>query len=323
MASNMGEKLTRLRDFLLRKKLFSGSLLVLLIALLGSVSWAYFTNKLPFPSFQSVKGLSRSTIPEVNAPTIINGELILPKPEDAPTNTLAQFGENSRLAVENAILMPIREQDKLVAIRMLGEMRNRGQETIDGVSPIVRFFDASGKVVGQKLAEPSDAFKFFSLESGGKTIYDFTVKDPPESEKIEIMVNVSSSTASAAFEPLKIASRSMEIKTANTQGSPQSTSSDSASASDSASQQVEYFIVSGSVFNTESDPYSEITIYSWAKAEDGRVLAFEKQEFKNDLLISGNQLDFKITLLPLRLDSKMQTYEIAAWGKRYKLDLPH
>jgi DUF971 family protein len=136
-----------------------------------------------------------------------------------------------------------------------------------------------------------------------------TVDSPPAADRLEIVLNVSSATEAASFDELKIASRSMEVKTATYQGE----------ATESGGEKVEYYSVAGSVVNILSDPVSDITIYSWARNKEGKVFAFNRQDFKNDLLMAGDKIDFRILLLPLKIEGEFDSYEVAAWGKRYRL----
>ncbi len=252
---------------------------------------------------------------EVAQPTIVNGELVLPKEVSlGQSGGLGQLAQNNRLVVNSAILSPVYDQQqKLTGIRILGEVTNIGTKVIDGVSPVVRFFSDQGVSVGQKVGVLSSGYRFFSLEPGARSVYDVTVDNPPTSDRLEIVMNATSATSSALFEPMKIASRSVEVKTAKRQID--------ASASAELPSSVEYFTVSGSVVNIASDPFSEITVYAWAKGTDGKILSFATQEFRNDLLNPSDKLDFRITLLPFREGISYDTTEIAAWGKRYKLNL--
>ncbi len=249
---------------------------------------------------------------EVSLPTIINGELVLPKvttDSSLPQNALAN---QPRIGVVSANLIAIAGQDQqITGIRILGEMVGLGTKVVTEVSPVIRFFDANGAVLGQKIGHYSSGWNFFGLGNGEKSVYDVTVDNPPQADKLEIVLNAATASDSAIFDQLKIASRSLEVKTANYQGE----------ATDSASESVEYYSVSGAVVNTLTDPISEISIYAWGRDKEGKVFAFSRQDFKNDLLIAGDKIDFKITLLPLKSNEVYDSYEVAAWGKRYQLNL--
>lgn len=266
-----------------------------------------FRGKLLGP-FQGKEAVSGTT--DVTVPTIINGELVLPKL--ATGSAAAVLGGKARLGVVSANLIGIQDQSgKLSAIRILGEVSNIGEKMVDGISPVVRFLDSNGRTVGQKIGRLSSGWDFFGVAPTEKTLYDVTVDNPPQADRLEIVLNASSATEAAVFDQLKIASRSMEVKTATYEGN----------ASESAGEKVEYYSVSGSVVNILSDPVSDIAIYSWARDKEGKVFAFGRQDFKNDLLAAGEKLDFRILLLPLKTGETYDSYEIAAWGKRYRLNL--
>ncbi len=261
---------------------------------------------------RSRKGGTVSGTTDVAIPTIVNGELVLPKLATGSA-AVSALGGKVRLGIISANLIGIADQQtqKLSAIRILGEVSNIGERIVDGLSPVVRFIDKDGKTVGQKIGRLSTGWDFFGVNSGEKTLYDVTVDSPPDADKLEIVLNASSATDSALFDQLKIASRSMEVKTATYQGN----------ASDSAGQKVEYYSVTGSVVNTTSDAVSDIAIYSWARDREGKVFAFNRQDFKNDLLAAGDKINFRILLLPLKNAEIYDSYEVAAWGKRYRLNL--
>lgn len=250
----------------------------------------------------------KDAVIDVSVPTIINGQLVLPKiatESDLTEQSTVNLGKRANLGVISANLVPIVDQQKLTGLRILGEMANIGEQTVIGISPVIRFFDVDGKTLAQKIGRISGTWNFFGLSPQEKTLYDITVDNPPQAEKLEIVLNVSSASDSAIFEELKLASRGAEIKT----------------ASDSAGQVVEYYSVSGQVVNTLEDPVSDIAIYAWVRNKEGKVFSFNRQDFKNDLLTPGNKIDFKITLLPFKNNETMDSYEVAAWGKRYRLNL--
>jgi len=260
-----------------------------------------FVNK-EIPLNQSVK------LPDVTLPMIdIDGQLRV------PTGTFsAQKGiMNSipKLVVISASLVGVYDKDKMTGVRILGEIINLGGGFVESVDPIIRFYDAKGKLIAQKIGKFTSGFDFKEIPSQEKTVYDVTIDSPPPSDRLEIVFNVSSSSHSASLLPLKIASKSMELKTTNV----------TSEASDSAAQKVDYYTISGKVVNTFSNLISDIVIYAWGRDVSGRVFAFGRADFKNDLLSPSDKVDFKIIMLPIRTDQKIDSYEIAAWGKEYKL----
>lgn len=273
---------------------------------------------------------------DVAVPTIINGDLILPKVgtlggELSPgTNNFAP----GKLGVISALLIPITSQQQggqpqLTGIQVIGETVNLGSEVVSQISPVIRFYDADGKLIGQKVGRLSDGWDFFGVSSNETTLYNVTVDKPPQADKLEIVLNAAAATTSAIYDELKIASRSVEIKTATYQGPVQNQeSSTSSGATESGTtttspntQSVQYYTVTGGIINTLSDPISDISVYSWIKDAQNKVFAYSRQDFKNDLLMPGDKVDFRINLLPLKDGESYAAYEVAAWGKRYKLNL--
>lgn len=253
--------------------------------------------------FQNKKTVS-GTI-NVTIPTIIDGELVLPKVA-TPAATVAP---KSGLGVVSANIIGIYSEEKLSGIRIIGETLAYGEKTAAQFSSVVKFLDVNGKILAQKIAHLTSGFEFFGLRPGEKSYYDVTVDSPPTADRLEVALNPVYADKELDLYSLKIASSSVETKFADY----------SSGASGSASSKVAYYLVSGAVENSLSDPVVDITIYSWAKDKDGRVFAFARQDFKNDLLPAGEKIDFKLILLPMRLDFKFDSFETAAWGKRYKL----
>lgn len=268
---------------------------------------------------------------EVLVPTIVNGELVLPKVVgDMDSGNSGSLTFLSRLGVISANLIGVYDQQKqqLAAIRIIGEAANLGRQTVSSISPVIRFYDASGKSVSQKLGKLSSGYDFLGISPNDKSYYDVTVDEPPASDKLEIVLNTLSATDSAIVEPLKIASRSIELKLARYQNSspPQAveSGSESASATPSAAppqEEVQYFTVTGSVINIFPNPVSDISIYAWVKDKENKVYSFARQDFKNDLLMSSDKIEFRLNLLPLKNGEIYDSYEVAAWGKQYRLGL--
>ncbi len=268
-------------------------------------------------------------LPDVKVPTIVDGELVLP--EVSKGEELGLFGNKSgasRLALVSANLTAVTDEkgQKIVGFRVTGEVRNIGTQIVTDFSPRVRFFDSNGQVVGQKIGRKTPGYRFFGLRPDAQTYYDVIVEDPPESERLEVVFNVASSSASLEFEELKIASRSVEVKKAQRQAprrAPETTGTESAAATQAAQvtmegNEVEYYTVTGAIINTFTEPLTEMTVYTWVKDTENKVISFAKQDFLNDLLSVGEKLDFRMTLVPMRPGVEMVSYEIAAWGKQYK-----
>lgn len=289
-----------------RKQIFLGAAVLLLV--LGSAGFL-FRGKIQ-NYFRSQ--VAKPSVPEVTVPTIINGELVLPKISTASAD---QPASKERLGVASANLVGVfAEQQgtsspKLTGIRVIGEAVNLGAKIVNGLSPVVKFVDKDDKVIAQKIARPTSGFTFFDLPAGDKTLYDVTVDDPPPSDRLEIVLNPASFADKAVYEPLKIASRSMEIKYTDYQ--PQGT--------ESAAQKITYYNISGAVVNPYETPVTEISIFAWVKDKEGKVFSFSRQDFKNDLAPPNDKIDFKLLLLPIQFDKQSDSYEVAAWAKKYQL----
>ncbi len=290
----MKDKLQKLKIYLIPA--FFG---IVLLSLLGGYIFINFNRK---------KEVSSTRLPEVVLPMIgPNGELVLSQASISGQKNKSLV--SPRLGVVSANLAAIFDKEKMTGVRIIGEATNIGDSYIDSVDPLVRFYDAKQNMIAQKIAKFSTGFDFKEVPPREKVLYDVTVDSPPPSERIEIVFNVVSSTDSAKFLPLKIASRSMEMKFAEVQ---------SEEASGSA-QKVEYYTVSGKVVNIFNNLISDITVYAWGKDISGRVFVFGRADFKNDLLSPSDKVDFKIIMLPIQANQKLESYEVSAWGKEYHL----
>ncbi len=330
-------------SFLKTRALLVVGLLILLI----SVSAYFFWPK------TSKGAASGQTIEKVTSPAIVNGELVLPKVYSGGV-----LDSKSKIYVMSAFLVGVFEEPKtgqtnpfgaaqpaeppkLVGIRILGEISNASKKIVKEVSPVVRFYNDKDKLIAQKIGRLTPGFDFFSFKPGSKTVYDILVEDPPKSDKLEILINSAKEEKTPSFESLKIQNGKIEVKTAKYQqqaaGSEQLAVSDSTESGEAtgsaeatpsatpkptpteAPTEVEYYTISGSVVNNLVDSVSDVAIYAWVKNSEGKVFSFGRYDFKSDLLSPKKQVNFKINLLPFKTSEKMQSYEIAAFGKRYKL----
>ncbi len=262
--------------------------------------------------FNSVSNPIKNTPPasskDAVLPTIVNGQLVLPKEQSnlsvAQTTFLKQDKVPLIVLSASVVGQKAQQGDKLDSIRIFGETANKGQETVSHLQPVVKFIDTGGNLVGQKIGKYSADFEFFPLHPGETTLYDVAVDTPPNADKVEIILGGETASPSAGVQELKIESRDFEVKTAS---------------NSATGEQVQYYNVSGKVVNTFTDYLTEITIVSWVKDKEGKVFAINKQQFKNDLLPASERLPFKFVILPIRLGSTYDTYEIGAWGKEFKL----
>lgn len=290
----MKDKLQRVKIYLIPT--FFGAIFVLII------SYLVFIN------FRKEKLGAPTKLPEVTLPTIgPGGDLILTQ-----ASVSGKTGKSivpSKLGVVSANLAAIFDKEKMTGVRILGEVVNLGEDYIDSVDPVVRFYDTNQVMISQKIARFSQGFDFKEVSPKDKVVYDVTINNPPTSDRLEIVFNVVSSTDSAKFLSLKIASRSMELKTTEVQSQESSGSA----------QNIDYYTVSGKVVNTYENLLSDITIYAWGKDISGKVFVFGRADFKNDLLNPSDKVDFKIIMLPIQANQKLESYEIFAWGKEYHL----
>lgn len=235
----------------------------------------------------------------VNLPTIINGELYVPSSTiSAKTSNIST---NSKIGVVSINLAAITSQDgQITGIRAVGEVVNKEHNFINEMIPIAKFIDNQGNIISQKIGRLNANFRFPSIPENGKSAYDVVFEYPPVSEKIELFFNVASASSFPEFVPLKIASRSMEIKSVDNEG-----------------KKIDYYIISGNVVNPYESSISDISVISYTKDKEDKIYSLGNTNFKNDLLSKDQKIDFKIPLIPFRTDFIYESYEIFAWGKYY------
>lgn len=272
-------------------------------------------------------------LPDIAVPTIVNGELLIPTGTDLNLNVTSPGGLSKnafgpQLFVVSANLIGIYSQNNnasqseqvisegseaaqlvqqpqvtLSGIRILGEMRNGGSKIIGSFTPVVRFIDKDGAILGQKIGENSANFDFFGLDPADIQLYDITVSDPPaNSDRVEVVLK-GEENSNFSKVMLKIASRSAQPKTVQTQ----------------SGQPATVHTVSGRVVNSLPVSVSDISIIAWVKDQDGKVYGLGRQDFKSDLIGPNEEIPFKIMVLPAKLDSEFDSFEVRAWGKEYRL----
>ncbi len=250
--------------------------------------------------------------PEVSIPTIVNGELVLPKiGEDlklsgsAPTDL---GSVNSYLSVLSVNLVGIYSADPqssgssvLSGVRILGEAKNMGNGVVTGILPVARFIGADGTTIAQKLPRNSTGYDFYPLDSDEPMVYDLTVDGVPPADRLELVLNTQTASDDGMV-PLKIASKSATPSSVSANG-----------------QNYEVYTLAGSVVNTRDLPVSDIAILGWVKDKDGKVYGVGRQDFPSDLISPGEKIDFKILVLPVKGGESLDSFAIRAWGKEYHL----
>ncbi len=278
-----------------------GILIVLILtgAAAGGVIWKKGQER------KTTEGLPAGR--QVVVPTIVNGELILPQGVKVGLETAAQAGKNiseQRVYVLSANLVGVFDKEgKLTGVRALGEIKNITGKRIEGVVPVVRFMDKDGKVLAQKIGRNNDSFDFFGLEDGETAVYDVIADEPPaDSDRIEVVFQAQENAAAKGKTALKIVNRGITPQEVQTQDG----------------KKTQVFTISGKVFNSEELAVTEITVLAYVKDKEGKILGLGRQDFKADLIPSGESIPFKIMVLPIKLDTEYDDYGVAVWGKEFR-----
>ncbi len=262
-----------------------------------------------------------STLPkiaEVLVPTIVNGELVIPKGGDLGLQVTPGLEQAKKemtgpqLYVVSANLVGVFGQDpnstdsaaqKLTGVRALGEIKNGGDARVKGFLPIVKFFDSKGKVLTQKVGRNNANYDFFGLDPQDVTVYDVMVDDPPSnSERVEVVFKPQE-TGGIDKVALKVANREIASQEVQTQ----------------SGQKATVYTVSGKLVNSTDSSMADLTVMAYVKDTEGKVVGLGRQDFRSDLIGPGEQVPFKIMVLPVKADATSDSYEVRVWGKEYKL----
>lgn len=289
-----------------RKKIIIGTGIAIVILVLTIAGVFYFTR-------QNKKTESK-TATDVLTPTIIDGELVLPKLDLSLKRTATGSGATSLL--DNQIMVisanlvgtysqapSASEGGQLTGIRIMGEMFNPGQTRITSFLPVVRFLDSEGNLKTQKIAHYSDGYELYGLDGQTKGVYDVTVDAPPPAERIEIVLKPQD--GDKALRPpvaLKVASRSAEIKSISMNGQP-----------------IDYYSITGEVINTTDSDVADILVNTYVKDKEGKVFGINKELFKSDLIRPGETIPFKVMVLPIQSNAVYSDFVVEVWGREYKL----
>ncbi len=263
---------------------------------------------------------------EVTVPSIVGGELVLPKVDIAKNlgsnlsggatllegqlwvlsaNLVGVFKtENApkyRIGTESAEPSPTQV---LSAIRILGQMYNPGKKPVTNFIPVVRFLDNDNNLKTQKIARYSQNFDFFGLNPGDRGVYDVTVDDPPLTDKVEVVLKPQESDKNLRTPVmLKVASRSSQIEPVQMQNG----------------ETVDTYLVTGEVVNTTETSVADILVHAYVKDDEGKVFGLASQDFKSDLIRPGETIPFKILVLPVKTDATYQETMVEVWGREYRL----
>lgn len=348
--SSTGSKLSRKPLARFKTRFFKIAILLLLLSAVVSLGFRLQTKlKGGFRPSDLPENLEKTVLGEIDQPTIVGGELLLPKvnknnlEEDKLSPLPQETRQTSKIRVVSANLVGQYEQVKeeqggleaeegglenkereqvspssvptpapaikLVGLRVVGEIQNIGQKRVEAISAVVRFGDENNNFVANKLAVLTEPYEFLGLEPGETGFYDVSVPNPPESARIEIGINpIAGQSLKEDFTGLKISQKKLEEKITSLPAQ-----------AGNQGQEMTYFEASGEIWNTEEDKNLMVqapTVRFWLKDENGQVFGWGQKKFEADLLSSGQKLEFKFFIIPVKA-AKLAGFEVEAFGKKY------
>lgn len=241
--------------------------------------------------------LDKVELPEVIIPTDKNAE------EEAPV-----LSPSLELKVLSATLVGLWREDKknekeLVGIRILGEVRNTGNQVVLEPAPIFKLFDKEKNLIANKRAEWTQPYKFQPLPPGEETLFDTYLNISPKSfDSIEVSFNTTHAAEELPpeIESLKIIDRKMEQKVAS---------------AEETSNNINYFQFSAKLKNTGDTDISDLAVQVWVKDSENNILAADYANYPQDILTPGQEIPILRNLLPLRT-GEMKDYKVKVSGEK-------
>lgn len=213
---------------------------------------------------------------------------------------------------------PVKGQDgkSVVGVRLIGEIQNTGEEVIEDVSSVVRFFDVNEKEVGVKVSEFFPGFEFLPIEPGKVGLFDLFISEPPASERTQFLMEIKKpkeqkKKVALQFVTKQVVEREQEVAQQQEQQLPGST------PSAQSTQKVKYLSCFGSFFNDQKMPIKDTVVLIWVKNKEDKVFGYGMKKFTQDLLLPGKSQDFEINFLPF-VEEKMVSFEIRVFGEEYQ-----
>ncbi len=190
---------------------------------------------------------------------------------------------------------------RLVGVRLMGELKNIGSESIKAYTGAVTFFDKKDSLLVSKKAYPNPDSTFLPLLANETGAFDLIVRDPPKDmEKIEVRIKAAAPEQEVPWVSLKVKDKSL---TSHTVGSE--------------SAKLYYYQFSGTLLNQNQETVEGPTVLVWVKNSEGKVVAMQSQKYPDDLVSASK--DFPVSFL-IQANSLVTNpvFEVRTFAKKYE-----
>lgn len=191
----------------------------------------------------------------------------------------------------------------IVGIRVVGEMKNVGEEVVTGAKAIIKFYDDEEKLLATKIGNWTEGYEFLPLGPGEINVYDLLVPNPPKSKWISIQLKENQGEATGGIRglpELKIKEKDLEETSLKQE-----------------EEEIVYYKFKGILVNTGEAEIANPKVYVWLKNDEGKVIGITSKTFEADLLTKNDELEVNLLLVPFTLEEeKVFGYEMKAFGER-------
>lgn len=226
--------------------------------------------------------------------------------------------QKDSLKVLSGNFFPVKSQDgkTIVGVRLIGEVQNTGEEVIEDVSSIVKFYDKAEKEIGVKVGEFFPGLEFLPIEAGKLGLYDLFITEPPASEKAQVLMEIKKPKEENKKIALEIVSKQVAEKEQEVVQQQNQQIPDSTSSANQPGEKIKFFSCSGSFVNNQKVSVKDMIVLVWVKNKEDNVFGYGVKKFTQDLLLPDKNKDFEINFVPF-IEDKMASFEIRVFGEEY------
>lgn len=194
-------------------------------------------------------------------------------------------------------------QPKLAGVRIIGEVRNIGDQTAFDANVLVHFFDENQNLISTKIGHWKEPYSFLPLKPGETNVYDVLVASPPPSTSVNLGMETKEKEETDKNKPinkteiLKVKDKKLQPAQVSQQG-----------------QTLEYYQFQAILTNVGNIEIANPGLYVWMKNEKGKVIGLAAKVFEADLLTPQATIEAKLNLVPAS-DGEMFDYQIKTFGR--------
>jgi len=195
------------------------------------------------------------------------------------------------------------QQPKLAGVRIIGEVRNIGDETAFDANVLIHFFDENQNLINTKIGHWKEPYSFLPLKPGETNVYHDLVANPPPSASVSLSMERKEKEDSDKNKPsnkteiLKVKDKKLQPAQVSQQG-----------------QTLKYYQFQAVLANIGNKEIVSPGLYVWMKNERGKVIGLAAKVFEADLLTPEATIEAKLNLAPVS-EGEMFDYQIKTFGQ--------